>query len=275
MKKFNRFGVLIGLLAGAGIVSVIPTVLAQDLPPGPETVIMEDVDATLDNDGPNRIPLPPMAAAPLQGPPDFGPPGGFGPPGAGFGPPGFGPGGPGGPGGPPLHGAASIEGPPPDELMALHGGGELMMLRAAVHGEFTDDQLEKFYKLKTEFEDKAGPKMVEMKSAQRALHDMLTQPEFDRSKALSLQGKINALQADLATMKLERQMGYVNALTAEQRKELRRSFLKVSDFGMGGMMKHRMMRKHMEHHHGGCHKHGGPGAGKEHKESAPTPSEKG
>ncbi len=174
----------------------------------------------------------------------------------------------------------------PDEggdNIAFHGGGDVMMLRAGVHSDFTDEQLEQMYKAKNDFLDKAGPKMVELKSQERALHDLLTQPDFDKSKAMSLQSKINSLHNDLANMKLEQRISLLNTLTAEQRKELRKSYIKMMDFGP--MMMHGKMRHHGWGHRsgggggGGCSPggHGGPGGhrghhggpGGEHKE-APT-----
>lgn len=92
----------------------------------------------------------------------------------------------------------------------------------------------------------------------------------------ALQGRINSLHADLANARLDQQMGLLSVLTAEQRKELRRGFLKMEDFGMGGMMGG--MRHHMRGHGGpGCgsggHHGGGGGHGGEDHEGGPDHKE--
>lgn len=153
------------------------------------------------------------------------------------------------PGAPP---SAGLDGE--GDNIAFHGGGDMMMLRAGVHSDFSDEQLEQMYKSKNDFLDKAGPKMVELKSQERALHDLLTQPDFDKSKAMSLQSKINSIHNDLSNLKLEQRISMLNTLTAEQRKELRKSYIKMMDFGP--MMMHGKMR-----HHGWGHKGGGGACG--------------
>ncbi len=231
MKKLNRFGVLLGLLAGAGIVSFVPLSQAQEADePGPATEVMESLDLSLNPPSPPGIPEFNMPLGGPDGGPSFGPMSMPGP-------------------------MPGMPGPDPEDMLAFHGGGDVMMLRAGVQSSFSDDQLEKMYKAKTDFMDKAGPKMAELKSQERALRDLLTQPEFEKSKAMSLQSKINGLKDELANLKLEQRISLLNTLTAEQRKELRRSYVKCMDFGMMGMR----MRGRMGHHgrmgkrgRGGC-----------------------
>ncbi|MBX9687360.1 MAG: periplasmic heavy metal sensor [Candidatus Obscuribacterales bacterium] len=250
MKKIARFGVVFGLLAGAGAASFVPAVNAQDAEPGPASELMESFDISIQGNA-GGAPPPPMI--------------GFGP--MSFPPPGL------GEDAPPPPPLEAMGAPDPDEMMARGGGSDMMMLRAGVQSSFSDDQLEKMYKIKTDFMDKAGPKGMELKSQERALRDLLTQPEFDKSKAQALQGKINTLRDDLANLKLEQRMDLLNTLTSEQRKELRRSYVKFMDFGPGpGMMKMRHGHGSRFGHHGGgpgsCGPQGGgPGGG-----AAPPPA---
>lgn len=167
MKKINRSGILMGLVSGAAVF-LLPAAVAQEGPPGPATEIMDGVDANLS--GPSdRHPMP-MAAMP--GPIDPqnmffnmpAPPPGMGMPGM---PPMMPPGGP-------LQGQASVDGPSAEDVMAMNPNADVMMLRAAVHGQFTDEQLEKIFQVKSKFMDAAGPKMAELKAAHRALYDQLT-----------------------------------------------------------------------------------------------------
>lgn len=229
MKKISRFAVLVGLTAG--VIGLLPA-MAQDAP-GIATEMMDGVDNAMQSDGPPQPPFPPMM--PMAQMPPMHPmmmPGGM-------------------PEGP-LQGGAEMMGLP-DDVMAMHGG-DIGMLRMGVHSSFSDDQMEKMYRLKSDFLDKAGPKMAELKSQERALHDLMTQPEFEKGKAQSIQSKINGLKDDLANLRLDQQIGLLNCLTADQRKELRRSYVKHVDFGMMGGMggMHGMHGMRGMRGHGGC-----------------------
>lgn len=230
MQKMTRLGVMLALLAGAG--TLLPAHTQEGPSPGPETEVMESVDIAIEGGGPppfpNMMPFPGMP-------------------------------GPGGPGGefnialpPPEMGSG------PEDVIAFHspGGGDLMMLKSLTDTAFSDDQLEKMYQIKTEFQDKVGTRMVEVMTMERNLRDLLTQPEFDKGKAQSIQSKINAAKADLANYKLDERMSLLAVLTPEQRKEVRRNYVKRMDFGMGGGGHHFMRR--MMHHRGGK----GPGCEK-------------
>jgi Spy/CpxP family protein refolding chaperone len=115
----------------------------------------------------------------------------------------------------------------------------------------TDDQLEKIAKLKSDFKDGAGPKVVQIRSLQRQMKDMLTQTNVDKSKVLDVQSKINSLKADLSNARLNMRMDTLAILTPDQKQKLRHNSLKRQAFGGHGHGGHR------GHHHFG--KHGGPG----------------
>ena len=223
MKKLSRYGIVLGLLAGVS--TVVPAFTQEGPPPGPETEVMESVDIAIEN-----------APPPFPGMPDMG----------------EGPGMP--PGGPFTMPLAPPGGGGPDDVIAFHhGGSDVMLLRSLTDSSFSDEQLEKMYQIKSDFQDKSGAKFVEMMSLERNLRDMLTQPEFEKSKAQSLQNKINSAKADLANLRLDERMSLLAVLTPEQRKEVRHNYIKRADFGMAGMrmmkFKHRGMR-----HHGGMGK---------------------
>ena len=223
MNKLSRLWVLLGLLAGAS--TLLPVFAQEGPPPGPESGVLESFGIAIETGAPPPFPM---------------------------GMPGMSPGGMSQPFTMPLPDGAA-----PDEIIAFHhgGGGDLMMLKSLTDTAFSDEQLEKLYSIKSEFQDKAGARMVELMSSERNLHDMLTQPELDRGKAQSLQSKINNAKADLANLKLDERMSLLAVLTPEQRKELRRNYVKRMDFGMGGgQMRHRFMKSHR----------GGPGGGPGH-----------
>lgn len=139
----------------------------------------------------------------------------------------------------------------------------------------TDDQWEKLYQVSKEFNDKSAPKMFELQQASSSLKDALMAVDVDRSKATSLQNKINGLHGDLASLKLDKKLAMLAVLTPDQRKVLHERFLKMAvmhDFMRGhrGMMMRRMhgggggacpmgMGGGGKMHHGGHHGHGGPG----------------
>lgn len=227
MKKINRSDSFWGLVIGAGLIALLPAAFAQDSPLDPPSTAGGDTDIQHSAVPPSL----PMAAMPM---PSFSPPM---------------------PQLPPIPGAVSMEGTSPD-LIGMRGDSDVMMLGAAVHGGFSDDQLEKIFKLKSEYMSKAGPKMAELKSLEMSLYDTLTQPEVDKGKAQSIQSKINSLRNDLADLKLEQRVGLVGTLSSDQHKELRRSFLKHVEFGSG-----MMGRSGRWGHHGGSWHHGGGSCG--------------
>lgn len=98
------------------------------------------------------------------------------------------------------------------------GGGGCPMLGAL---DLTDEQYEKFYTLKNSFMDKVGPKMLEIRTHERHLRDLMTQTNVDAKAARNLQDKINGLKADLANMKLDNRLAMHDVLNDEQRKKIR------------------------------------------------------
>lgn len=125
----------------------------------------------------------------------------------------------------------------------------------------SDEQYEKMYGIKNQFLDQVGPKMLEVRTLERHLKDVLTSPSLDAGKAKSLQSKINALKSDLANAKLENKLAMLDVLTAEQRKEIRERVIK------GGMMGGPGMRRMIHHRM----KKFGPGPGGP-REGGPPPS---
>ncbi|HIA54444.1 MAG TPA: periplasmic heavy metal sensor [Candidatus Melainabacteria bacterium] len=98
------------------------------------------------------------------------------------------------------------------------GGGGCPMLGAL---DLSDDQYEKFYALKNSFLDKVGPKMLEIRTHERHLKDLMTQTSVDAKAARNLQDKINGLKADVANMKLDNRLAMHDVLNEEQRKKIR------------------------------------------------------
>ncbi|MBY0357027.1 MAG: Spy/CpxP family protein refolding chaperone [Candidatus Obscuribacterales bacterium] len=122
-----------------------------------------------------------------------------------------------------------------------HCGPEMMFAGLCGESSLSDDQLEKIYQIKESFLDKAGSKFAELTSQERAKRDLLTQADLDKTKVQAVQTRINGLKADLANLRLDEQVGMLGVLTNEQRKELRRNFVKRADFGpmaMFGRFKH-------------------------------------
>ncbi|HNA72790.1 MAG TPA: Spy/CpxP family protein refolding chaperone [Candidatus Obscuribacter sp.] len=121
-------------------------------------------------------------------------------------------------------------GPPPRMMMRRGWGGRSAMgcgggggVGCPVLGalDLTDDQYEKFYALKNSFLDKVGPKMLEIRTHERHLRDLMTQTNVDAKAARNLQDKINGLKADLANMKLDNRLAMHDVLNEEQRKKIR------------------------------------------------------
>lgn len=112
----------------------------------------------------------------------------------------------------------------------------------------SDDQLEKIAKLKNEFSDAAGQKMVQLRSLMRQQKDLMTQEKVDKAQVLDLQNKINGLKADLSNAKLNMKLDTIALLNPDQKQKLRHKALQREVFGGGIKGKH------------GAHqrRHGGP-----------------
>lgn len=110
--------------------------------------------------------------------------------------------------------------------------------------ELSTEQLEKLHALKNQYSTANSAKKAELKTLKGQLRDVLTAVSVDKSQALSLQGKINAIKADLANSRVSFMADASTVFTTEQRQQMHRRALMR---GMGG---HR--------HHGGG---GGCGGG--------------
>lgn len=170
-----------------------------------------------------------------DGPPPGGPP--MGPPGAMM---------PDGPPGP--DGASLADAPPgacpfrPDCGPSECGPGGL-----PPNVTLSDEQYEKMFAIKRDTFAKIGPKMVEMKTGEMDLHDLMSQVSPDKAKIQSVQNRINALRSEMSNIQLDSQLNTLGVLTPEQRQDLRRAFLKSAGcMGPG---------QRGGHHRGG----GGPG----------------
>ncbi|MBK7840766.1 MAG: hypothetical protein IPJ49_24445 [Candidatus Obscuribacter sp.] len=104
----------------------------------------------------------------------------------------------------------------------------------------TDDQKAKLGTLRDQYILSTANKKAELMVASRQLKETLHATTVDKSAALTLQGKINNLKADLSTARLNMMLASSDVFTAEQREQMQKM--------------HRM--------HGWGHKgHGGKGKG--------------
>lgn len=129
--------------------------------------------------------------------------------------------------------------------------------------ELTTDQLEKLHALKASYMAANGAKKAELRTLKGQLRDALTAVNVDKSAALSIQNKINSLQAELATSKVSLMADSSSIFTTEQREQMHRRALMR---GMGGGKHHRGGGScgggGKGFHGGGKHHgrgHGGPG----------------
>lgn len=106
--------------------------------------------------------------------------------------------------------------------------------------ELSTEQLEKLHALKNQYSAANSAKKAELKALKEQLRDVLTAVAVDKSQALSLQGKINAIKADLANSRVSFMADASTIFTTEQREQMHRRALMR---GMGG---------HRHHGGGGC-----------------------
>lgn len=153
----------------------------------------------------------------------------------------------------PIPGAIAIDTAPEQPVIAWGrshgpsgpgGPGGCPAMRGLFSGEhaLTDDQYEKLYSLKNSMLDKVGPKMVELHSLERQLKDAITRADMDSKKAGELKGKITSLKSDLASIKIDSQIAFMEILTADQRKDMRQAMVKGPLMMMGkmGHSRHKM-----------------------------------
>jgi hypothetical protein len=79
--------------------------------------------------------------------------------------------------------------------------------------------------LRAELSNQAQPKLLELKTLKRQLKDELTKASLDKQQVLSLQGKINAIRADLANARVAMAVDANAIFTAEQKQQMRRRYL--------------------------------------------------
>lgn len=137
--------------------------------------------------------------------------------------------------GPPMMG-----GPGGPMGMGVGGGGR----HHGHHGKFealnlTDDQYERMYQIKKQTMSRMGAKFSEMMAMHLELQDAMLQPELDKAKLTGIQARINALHADISSIRFDSELSTMAVLTPEQRKDMRRALVKkMADGGMGGMCGH-------------------------------------
>jgi|688.fasta_scaffold1141614_1 Spy/CpxP family protein refolding chaperone len=109
----------------------------------------------------------------------------------------------------------------------------------------SDDQLEKIAKLRNEFSDAAGSKVVQLRSLMRQQKDLMTQEKVDKSQVLDIQNKINSIKTDLSNAKLNMRLDTLALLTPDQKQKIRHKALQREVFGAGGFKgKHGHHRRH-------------------------------
>jgi Spy/CpxP family protein refolding chaperone len=136
------------------------------------------------------------------------------------------------------------------------------------HGpKLTDDQLQKLADIRESLHERTAAQHMQMHALEHQLHKLFSEPTVDKTQALAIQAKINALHDELANAKLSSHIDAIGVFTPEQRAEIRHFWLTREAFGG-----HRGGGHHRGGHgcekyegHGGWHHEGGhPGNGGEH-----------
>ncbi len=109
-----------------------------------------------------------------------------------------------------------------------------MFLGLKGENALSSDQLEKMLSIKTQARDEAQPKVADLISTERKMHDLLTQPNVDKGQVMNLESQINSDKAALGNIRVETKLNELSVLTPQQRQELRNEFVKRSvEFGRG------------------------------------------
>jgi Spy/CpxP family protein refolding chaperone len=108
----------------------------------------------------------------------------------------------------------------------------------------SDDQLEKFAKLKADLQDSTAGTATQVHTLNRQLRDLLSKDEVDKSQAMGIQAKLNSLRNDLANAQLKMRLETLAVLSPEQKQKLRHAALQRQVFSNSGSP-----RGHRCHHH--------------------------
>ncbi|HEY9754451.1 MAG TPA: Spy/CpxP family protein refolding chaperone [Oculatellaceae cyanobacterium] len=112
----------------------------------------------------------------------------------------------------------------------------------APHPKFTDDQLEKMHAIRTKYADSGMARMIEMQKLQRQIGDGLAQTNLDKGALVAMQNKVNDLESQANSERLQMMVEMHDVLTPEQRQEMHRHMLAADahmGVGAGPIMIHR------------------------------------
>jgi Spy/CpxP family protein refolding chaperone len=113
----------------------------------------------------------------------------------------------------------------------------------APHPKFTDDQLEKMHAIRAKYGDAGAARMLELHKLHRQIAEGLAQTTVDKDALLTLQKKVNDLESQANTERLQMMVEVHEILTPEQRQEMHRHMLQAEEHMPPGPM--------MMHHAGG------------------------
>lgn len=94
--------------------------------------------------------------------------------------------------------------------------------------KLTDEQLEKIHTISEKHADKIMPMVGETMRLKHKQMDLISSAGVDRQAVLDLQSKLNKLHNEIADEHPAEMLEVDSVLTAEQKKDLRRSFLQHS-----------------------------------------------
>lgn len=83
--------------------------------------------------------------------------------------------------------------------------------------KLSDEQRSKLGALRDRFTLDTASKKADLQVSMRQMHELLVKPTIDKSAVLSLQAKINGLNADLSTARLNMMLASADVFTPEQR----------------------------------------------------------
>ena len=108
----------------------------------------------------------------------------------------------------------------------------------APHPKFTDDQLEKIHALHAKYEDLGATRMLELHKLHRQIGDGLAQTTIDKDALIAAQKRVNELESQANTERLQMMIEMHEILTPEQRQEMHRHMLMAGAHPPGPMMPH-------------------------------------
>lgn len=115
--------------------------------------------------------------------------------------------------------------------LTLNEAGDIKGAHPGEPPRLSEAELLRLAELKGKYEDSTAPKRAELQSLHRQLGLAMAKPAVDRAQVMQLQGKINAINSDLANARLNFMLDLNEGMPTEAKEKMRKHLLFDAAFG--------------------------------------------